>query len=103
MKPDMLRQLVALDKLIHEPARLAILSVLAQVDQADFLFIRKQTGLTKGNLSAHLSKLEAGQYIAIEKTYLGKKPLTVCRITEAGRSAYDSYCETLRDFLTRLD
>jgi len=82
---------IAIDRLIHEPARLAIVTILNAVASADFLFLLRETGLTKGNLSAHLTKLEEAGYIAIEKTYKGKIPLTVCRLTEEGRKAFQSY------------
>lgn len=91
-----------IDKRVHEPARLAILTVLAREGQADFLALRRQTGLTKGNLSAHLSKLEGSDLVAIEKTYLGKTPHTRCYITAAGQAAHDAYCGQMRAFLAGL-
>ena len=72
-----LRSLTELDRLIHEPARLLIVTILSTVESADFLFLERETELTKGNLSAHLSKLEEAGYVNIEKTYKGKLPLTV--------------------------
>jgi len=90
MSPDF-RDLLDLDRTIHEPARLMIVSILAAVESADFLYLQRETGLTKGNLSAHLSKLEAAGYISIEKTYRGKVPLTLCRLTQAGQAALESY------------
>jgi DNA-binding MarR family transcriptional regulator len=81
----------AIDRMIHEPARLIIVTILNAVESADFLFLQRETGLTKGNLSAHLAKLEAEGYISIEKTYNGKIPLTICRLTEDGRSAFGRY------------
>jgi DNA-binding transcriptional ArsR family regulator len=90
------RELADVDRLIHEPARLAVLAVLRSVDEADFLFILRQTGLTKGNLTIHLSKLEAAGYVAVEKTYRGKVPRTVCRLTEVGRRAFERYRERVR-------
>jgi len=83
--------LESIDRLIHEPARLIIMTILNAVESADFLYLQRETGLTKGNLSAHLTKLEAEGYIAIEKTYKGKIPLTICRLSEAGRSAFGRY------------
>lgn len=80
-----------IDRLIHEPARLVIVTILNAVDSADFLYLQREAGLTKGNLSAHLSKLEEAGYIAVEKTYRGKIPLTVCRLTDAGREAFRGY------------
>ena len=69
-----LRSLADVDRLIHEPSRTVILAVLAAVESADFLYLQRETGLTKGNLSVHLSKLEEAGYINIEKTYRGKIP-----------------------------
>ncbi len=94
--------LSSLDRTIHEPARLAILSILFAVDKADFLYLLKETGLTKGNLSAHLSRLEKAEYIEIEKGYVGKLPQTICRMTASGRKAFDDYRKQLEDFLQQL-
>ena len=80
-----------IDRLIHEPARLVIVTVLNAVEAADFLYLQRETGLTKGNLSAHLTKLQDGGYIAIEKTYKGRVPLTICRLTDQGREAFRRY------------
>jgi DNA-binding MarR family transcriptional regulator len=94
-----LRSLADVNRLIHEPSRSAILAVLAVVESADFLYLQHETGLTKGNLSVHLSKLEEAGYINIEKTYRGKLPLTLCRMTEAGRQAFDTYRNQLKLFI----
>jgi DNA-binding MarR family transcriptional regulator len=91
--------LAKVDRTIHEPARGAILAILSGVDTADFLFLQQQTGLTKGNLSAHLSRLEAAHFIQIEKTYRGKVPRTICRLTELGRQAFENYREQLKAFV----
>ena len=80
-----------LNRLIHEPGRLAIVAVLNAVDQADFLFLLNQTGLTRGNLSSHTAKLETAGYITIEKAFVEKVPRTVYRLTAAGRDALDRY------------
>jgi len=88
--------IAALDRLIHEPARLLIMTILATVEAADFVFLARETGLTAGNLGAHLAKLERAGYIEIEKTYRGKVPRTVCRLTEAGLTAYRGYRQALR-------
>ena len=74
---DDLRRVTELDRLIHEPARLLIVTILSSVESADFLFLQRETGLTKGNLSAHLSKLEDAGYVKIQKTFKGKLPLTI--------------------------
>jgi DNA-binding transcriptional ArsR family regulator len=86
---------LALDRLIHEPGRLAILTVLSSVDAADFLFLLRATGLTKGNLSSHLSKLEAAELVTIEKRFAGKKPTTSVALTPAGRQRVARHWEQL--------
>jgi DNA-binding MarR family transcriptional regulator len=88
---DLARNLGEVDRIIHEPARLMILSILSVVESADFLYLQRETGLSKGNLSSHLARLEQAGYIEIEKTYRGKIPLTLCRITEKGNEAFTSY------------
>lgn len=93
------RSLVGVDRLIHEPSRSVILTILSVVESADFLYLLRETGLTKGNLTVHLSKLEAAGYIKIEKTYRGKLPLTLCSLTEEGKLAFENYRQMLRDFL----
>ncbi len=93
------RSLADVNRLIHEPSRSVILAVLTVVDGADFIYLQRETGLTKGNLSVHLSKLEEAGYINIEKTYRGKIPLTLCRITPAGRNAFDVYRNQLKMFV----
>ncbi|MBX3005553.1 MAG: transcriptional regulator [Anaerolineales bacterium] len=87
--------LATLDRTIHEPARLMLVMLLSAVKRADFLFLERESGLTKGNLSAHLSKLEKAGYVAIEKTFKGKYPLTVCSLTPQGRQALASYRRSL--------
>jgi DNA-binding MarR family transcriptional regulator len=96
-----LRRLTEVDRLIHEPARLLIVTILASVASADFLFLQRETGLTKGNLSAHLSKLEEAGYVKIEKTFKGKLPLTVCKLTAAGQKALAQYRKQLQDFMNK--
>ncbi len=88
-----------IDRLIHEPARLVIMTILNAVESADFLYLQRETELTKGNLSAHLAKLEAEGYVEIEKTYKGRIPLTICRLTSAGRSAFGRYRAQWKSFL----
>ena len=97
---DDLRSLTELDRLIHEPARLLIVTILSTVESADFLFLQRETDLTKGNLSAHLSKLENAGYVNIEKTFKGKLPLTVCKLTEAGQKAFDGYRQQMQNFIS---
>ncbi len=98
MKADP-RALAGLDRVIHEPARLTIAALLYHLESADFLYLQRESGLTKGNLSAHLSRLEAAGYVKIEKTFRGKLPLTLCSLTEAGRGAFDSYRKAMREFM----
>jgi len=94
-----LRSIASVDRLIHEPSRTVIVAILAAVESADFLYLQRETGLTKGNLSVHLSKLEEAGYVNIEKTYRGKVPLTLCRLTEEGRQAFDAYRGQLKQFV----
>lgn len=96
---DDLRRVTELDRLIHEPARLLIVTILSTVESADFLFLQRETGLTKGNLSAHLSKLEDAGYVKIQKTFKGKLPLTVCKLTPAGAKAVTQYRRQLQSFM----
>jgi DNA-binding MarR family transcriptional regulator len=96
------RGLVDVDRLVHEPARLMIITMLYAVESADFLFLQRETGLTKGNLSSHLAKLEEAGYIEIEKTYQGKIPLTVCRLTPTGRQAFENYRKQMKQFVEHM-
>jgi DNA-binding transcriptional ArsR family regulator len=80
-----------IDRLIHEPARLLIMALLSVVESADFLFLRRQTGLTQGNLSSHLAKLEEAGYVEVAKSFRGKRPKTTLRISPAGRVAFAAY------------
>ncbi len=88
--------LAEIDRVIHEPARLMIVALLAAVKEADFQYLRHTTGLTQGNLSAHLTKLEEVGYVAIEKTFRGKYPLTICKLTERGRAVLDGYRKVIK-------
>jgi DNA-binding MarR family transcriptional regulator len=90
------------DRLIHEPARLMITAYLAVVERADMLFVQRQTGLTLGNLSSHVSKLEAAGYVAVEKTFVGKRPRTMLRLTDQGRAALDGYRIRMQSVLGAL-
>ncbi len=95
-----LRGLLELDRLVHEPARLAILTVLAEADEVEFRFMEAVTGLTRGNLSSHASKLEEAGYITVEKAFRGRTPVTSYRMTDAGREALSTYRERLRAAMT---
>ena len=82
---------IDIDKLIHEPARLKIMAQLYVVEEADFIFLMRQTGLTWGNLSSHMSKLEAAEYVEIRKEFLDKKPHTILMLTPKGRDSFKKY------------
>ena len=99
--PADVRLLADIDKVIHEPARLGLTAILSVVESADFLYLQRETGLTKGNLSSHLAKLEEAGYVAIEKTYRGRVPLTLVRLTDAGAAAYKAYRARFKKFLER--
>jgi DNA-binding transcriptional ArsR family regulator len=90
-----------LDRLIHEPARLLIVALLAGVKEADFLWLLNESELTKGNLSGHLARLEDAEYVEIEKTYRGKVPLTLLRLTKTGKAAFDAYRKEMNGLLAR--
>ncbi|HBB90195.1 MAG TPA: ArsR family transcriptional regulator [Bacteroidales bacterium] len=98
MENNNIRSIIDADKIIHEPARVVIMSLLNAVDSADFVFLMNQTGLTQGNLSSHLSKLEAAAYIEIEKTFHKKRPRTIIRISQTGREAFSKYMEIMKGF-----
>jgi DNA-binding MarR family transcriptional regulator len=100
MRAD-LEVLLTLDRLVHEPARLVILTVLAEAEEVEFRFLERVSGLTKGNLSGHISKLEQAGYVVVKKFFRGKFPATSLKITRAGRSALKTYREQLRQALRR--
>jgi len=102
MDKEGLQPIVDLDRTIHEPARLMILALLYVVESADFLFLMRQTGLTGGNLSSHLSRLEAAGYIDIQKEFVGKKPHTMLRLTDEGRGAFRAYRQSMKQVLDEL-
>ena len=88
-----------LDPLLHSQLRLAVMSLLLGTEEADFVYIREKAGATAGNLSVQLDKLSEAGYIDVEKSFVGKKPRTTCRITERGREAMAAYVEALRGYL----
>lgn len=88
-------EMAGLNRLIHEPARLSILTILASCQSADYLFLQRLTGLTGGNLSSHLAKLEEGGLIALEKRFVDKRPNTLVQITDKGRAAIEHHWEQL--------
>ena len=90
-----------LDRLIHEPGRLMIVAMLSGIEEADFLFLLHETGLNKGTLSSHLARLEEAGYVEITKTYRGKVPQTLLKLTRTGRKAFDQYRKMVHDALAR--
>ncbi len=91
-----IQRLAEIDRIIHEPARLMIVALLAAVEEADFQYLRLATRLTQGNLSTHLSKLAEAEYVELEKTFRGKYPLTICRLTARGKEVLDKYRKVMR-------
>lgn len=98
MKHD---EILNLDPIIHAPTRLAIMSILISVENANFTFLKESTGTSDGNLSTHLTKLEESGYVSIEKKFVGKKPQTTCAITKNGRVAFEKYLEQLEQIVQR--
>ena len=92
-----------IDRVVHEPTRLALLAQLYGAESADFLYLLRQTGLTKGNLSAHLRKRENAGYVSVEKTFVDRLPLTVFRLTDEGREAIEAYRKQMLDVLKAFD
>jgi DNA-binding MarR family transcriptional regulator len=91
-----------IDRLIHEPARFQVMALLYVIESADFTFIMNQLGLTWGNLSAHITKLEEGGYVAVEKGFKGKRPQTMLSLTKAGRKAFQTYRQAMRQMLDEI-
>ncbi len=91
-----LRDITDMDRVIHEPARLMLVTLLFAVDGADFLYLLRESGLTKGNLSTHLARLEQAEYIRVEKSFRGKIPQTLIRLTPSGRAAFAAYRQQLK-------
>ena len=89
-----------LDPLLHSELRLAVMSILAGVEEADFTYLKNQTGATSGNLSVQIDKLTAAGYISVEKGFKGKMPRTTCRITPEGQEAFRNYVEALKGYLS---
>lgn len=88
-----------LNPLLHSQLRLAVISILMNVEEADFVYLKEKTDSTAGNLSVQIDKLSSAGYIEVEKGFVGKKTRTVCRITAAGRQAFEEYVETLKEYL----
>ena len=88
-----------LDPLLHSELRLAVVSMLVELEEADFVYLRETAQATAGNLSVQLDKLSEAGYISVEKTFEGKKPRTICRITPVGLAAFEAYVEALKAYL----
>ena len=88
-----------LNPLLNSQLRIAVMSVLMTVEEADFVYLKEKTEATAGNLSVQLEKLSDAGYIVVEKTFEGKRPRTVCRMTPVGRSAFEAYVEVLKKYL----
>lgn len=99
---DELDAIQNIDKIIHEPARLLLMAHLFVVESADFLFLQRQTGLTWGNISSHLRKLENAGYVAVEKEFIDKKPHTTLKLTEEGRAAFNEYRKNMKQLFKDL-
>ncbi len=99
METPSVQTLMDIDRIVHEPARLMILTVLVMVESADFLFVINQTGLTRGNLSSHMSKLEDAGYIEVKKEFVEKIPRTLLSLTESGEEAFNTYRKQMRQLL----
>lgn len=93
----------SLDKVLHEPARLCIVACLSVVDEADFVFLQSQTGMTGGNLSSHVKKLQQARYISVRKEFHESKPRTSLKLTAHGRKALSKYLKAIRELLAALE
>jgi DNA-binding MarR family transcriptional regulator len=91
-----------IDRVVHEPARLMLMAVLYVIDSADFTFLMNQTGITWGNLSAHIGKLEETGYLEVEKSFKGKRPNTMLHLTPQGRTAFQTYRLKMKQLLDGL-
>jgi len=99
---DELNAIQNINKIIHEPARLLLMAHLFVVESADFLFLQRQTGLTWGNISSHLRKLENAGYVAVEKEFIDKKPHTTLKLTDKGRKAFQEYKKNMKQVFEDL-
>jgi DNA-binding MarR family transcriptional regulator len=88
---SLVQSLTELDRVIHEPGRLVLVALLSSVERTDFLYLQSETGMNKGTLSSHLARLEEAGYVEIEKTFRGKVPQTLLRLTPQGRTAFEQY------------
>ncbi len=90
-----------LDPLLHSQLRLAVISLLISVEEADFTFIKEKTDATAGNLSVQIDKLEKADYIEVTKSFKGKRPLTTCKITAVGINAFETYVASIKTYLNK--
>ncbi len=100
---DALEDLLAVDKIVHEPARLSIMALLRVVKRADFVFLQGQTGLTAGNISSHINKLAKAGYVEVDKSFANNRPQTILKLSPAGRAALRRYLQTMRGMLEEID
>ncbi len=100
---DAVRTIGSVDRLIHEPRRLMLIALLYAVEGADFLYLLNESGMTKGNLSSHLAKLDHAGYVEIVKSFRGKVPHTLARLTTEGRSAFERYRDQLKSITNTLN
>ena len=100
--PEKYEGIIDIDKLVHEPARLSIMALLSAVVCADFTFLLRETELTRGNLSSHLSKLEEAGYVSLQKEIVGKIPRTTCRLSDTGRDVLKQYKRQMQQLLRRV-
>lgn len=98
--PEPVMELATLDRVVHEPARLALLTALSACKRADFTFLQRLTGLTQGNLPSHLAKLEAAGLVSIEKRFVGKRPNTLVALTKEGRVAIERHWQQMANLCT---
>jgi DNA-binding MarR family transcriptional regulator len=93
---EQIRHISEIDRIVHEPGRLMVMALLSGVERADFLYLQHETELNKGTLSSHLARLEEAGYVDIEKTYRGKVPQTLLRLTRTGRKAFEQYRKRMK-------
>ncbi|HWD00066.1 MAG TPA: transcriptional regulator [Candidatus Sulfopaludibacter sp.] len=94
-----IRAISELDRVIHEPGRLMLVALLSAVEQSDFVYLQHETGMNKGTLSSHISRLEEAGYVEVSKTFRGKVPQTLLRLTKAGRTAFEQYRRSVKQAL----
>jgi DNA-binding MarR family transcriptional regulator len=90
-----------LDPLLHSQLRLAVMSILISVESAEFTFLKEKTNSTAGNLSVQIDKLSEVEYITVEKSFRGKKPVTTCRVTKKGIKAFEDYVNALKQYINK--